>query len=199
VSILKDPFHRYITQMQIFRSKKLLLVTTILLWIGVSSRFFAAQTDAKHSNEITNWLLTFADKEQSDLASIKLKSAIQQDQNGFRGMLSKASEIIIEHPDLFNLPVDSANSTDKDVFQVLLTQWDLHNQLSGMSDGLQTERNRVIATATNETFSLKYWTHRFISVSESAKSLQASHIPYLELITNIVIRPLVDGLSINAP
>lgn len=185
--------------MQIFRSKKLLVVTTILLWVGVSSRFFTSQTDAKQSSEITNWLLTFADKEQSDLASIKLKSAIQQDQHGFRSILSKASEIIIEHPDLFNLPVDSANSTDKDVLQVLLTQWDLHNQISGMSDGLQTDRNRINATATNETSTIKYWTHRFRTLGDSAKSLLTSHIPYLELITNVAIRPLVDGLSINAP
>jgi hypothetical protein len=114
--------------MQIFRSKRLLILTSIILWIGISTRFFAAQTDTKHSNELTNWLLTFADKDQSDLASSKLRSAIQQDPNGFRGMLSKASEVIVEFPDLFNLPLDSANSTNQDVLEVLLIQWDLHNQ-----------------------------------------------------------------------
>jgi hypothetical protein len=185
--------------MQIFRSKRLLLVTAILLWIGVSSRFYVAQTDSGHSTELTNWLLTFADKEQSELASTKLKSVLQQDPGGFHGMLTKASEIIVEHPNLFNLPVDSNSSSNQDVLEVLLTQWNLHNQTSGMSNGVQTERNRASVTTTNETYSIKYWAQKVQDTGKSATTFLSSHIPLIEVISKFVIRPMIDGLSINAP
>jgi hypothetical protein len=68
-----------------------------------------------------------------------------------------------------------------------------------MSNGLQTERNRVSVTTSNESCSFKYWAHKATSVSKSAKTYLSAQIPFFEIITNVVIRPLIDGLSINAP
>lgn len=177
----------------------MLLITSIILWIGVSTRFFAVQDDARHSNEVTDWLLTFADKDRTDLAGDKLRSAIAKEDHGFHSMLAKASEIIIENPDLFNFPAGSGNSSNEDVLQVLITQWNLHNQTSGMSKGVQNERNRISVTTPNDSASVKYWSSHPQNLYRAGWQLAVQQFPGFETVAAYFIRPLIDGLSINAP
>jgi hypothetical protein len=184
--------------MQQFRSKAIVWLTSVMIFIGVGSRLVSAPEETRKADTLTSWLLTFADVHQSDAALSKLSEIDALQSGGFLSALTKASEIIVAHPDLFSFPVDANSSSNEDVLEVLLLQWDLHNQASGMSKGLQPDRSRATAT-TPQDIQTRFWS---ATTFESVQKNIPIYIPAgitLADVLSFLIRPFTSGLAINAP
>jgi hypothetical protein len=172
------------------------LVLTVLT-VGITAQWLVGLHTERQQDELTEWLLTFADKQQKDQAGELIRS-IDRGNISYDKVIARASEIFIAHPEMFNLPVDNQTDNRDDVHVALLVQWDLHNQASGMSNAVQPERNR---NATNNPADSQ--TRHLISVidtlfSEVYGSVRAS-LPALSDLVDRLLKPLINGISINAP
>lgn len=167
-----------------------------LIGIGLTSHFFANPTN-NQQDELTNWLLTFADQDNTTLASEKLSSALSNSSGDIDEALAAASRVIAENPDLFNLPHDEDESSDKEVLEVLIRQWNSSDETGGMAKAVQPDRNRSATTPvefqhTNQGNYVNY-------LISSATSYLLSILPGAQDLVNFLITPLINGISINAP
>jgi hypothetical protein len=167
-----------------------------LVGIGLTSHFFANPASSSQ-DELTTWLLTFADKEKTSLASEKLQSAILDSSGDIDQALAAASRVIAENPDLFNLPENGDESNDKEVLEVLIRQWNSSDETGGMAKAVQPERNRSATTPVefHHTQQGNYVDYLITSGTSYVLSL----IPGAQDLVNYLITPLINGISINAP
>lgn len=167
-----------------------------LFGIGLTSHFFATPS-SNNQDELTTWLLTFANEDKTTLASEKLNFAISESTGDIDEALAAASRVIAENPDLFNLPHDEDESSDKEVLEVLIRQWNSSNESGGMAKAVQPDRNRSATTPvefqhTNQGNYVNY-------LISSATSYLLSIQPGAQDLVNFLITPLINGISINAP
>lgn len=155
--------------MQQFRKNKFTWATLLFLFAGLAAHFMGQNQAARQNDALTEWLLSFANDQQSDLALHKIRS-IDRQSAGFQEVIAQASEIMVQHPDLFSIPSD-ANSNQDDVRQVLLVQWNLHNQASGMSGGAQIERTRSVASNPYDTQSKNWYSGKVPVIRMAIKML----------------------------
>jgi hypothetical protein len=183
--------------MQKLRSYTLIWLVLSVLTAGVAAHWLAGLNSDRQYDELTEWLLSFADKHQKEQA-IALIRTIDKGISGHEQVIARASEIFVMHPELFNLPVDGSTDDQDNVRVALLVQWDLHSQASGMSSAVQPERNR---NATNNPADSQ--TRQFIAVIDSLfqdvfSSIRAS-LPGMSDLVDHLLKPLINGISINAP
>ena len=181
-----------------FSSHNLLLLTGFLLGIGFVSHFIGERAQHTQDDQLTEWLMTFADEEHRVLAGDILREAIQNDNDDLKSALERASEVIVSHPDIFNVPVDSETS-GQDIFKVLIKQWNMNQETGGMSKGIQTDRDRFAAKTSVESRLSNHWSKTGDKYFKAGISLNSETILGAKYIITFVLRPLVDGLSINAP
>ena len=183
-----------------FRSHNLFILIGFLLGIGFVSHFIAERAQHKQDDQLTEWLMTFADKEHSVIAGSMLREALQnEDDSDFKSALERASEVIASHPEIFNISVDSEETTDQDVFKVLIKQWNMNQETGGMSKGIQTERDRSAAKTSVESKLSNHWSTSSDKYFKAGAAFLTENIPGAKYIIQFVLRPLIDGLSINAP
>lgn len=185
--------------MRTFRYHNLILVIGFLLGIGLASHFMGQKLQKTGNDQITSWLLTFADQSKSDLASEKLRAALSDDTQNLESALLRASEVIANNPDLFNIPNNADESGNEEVLRVLLSQWNQHQETGGMSKGIQAERSRAATTSTYEQTQPKYGYTDALHTLKSGANYISDLYPGLGKLLSFVIRPLIDGISINAP
>lgn len=183
--------------MYMMRYHNLVILFGFLIGIGLTSHFFAKPSSISKHDELTTWLLTFADKDKATLASEKLQAAISDSSGDIDAALEAASKVIAENPDLFNLPKNEDESSDKDVLKVLLYQWKSSHDYSGMAKAVQPERNRS-GTAPAD-FQQTHQGNNLSDLISLGTSYLFSMIPGADDIVNFLIHPLVNGISINAP
>jgi hypothetical protein len=184
--------------MQFFRSQKLIWTTTVLLLVAVVLPFSRAEQSSQTNDELTNWLLSFAYEQTSDAAHVKIAS-IKANQAPLHEVMQQASHIIFSNPELFRSPLGKTTNSDDEIYQVLLIQWTLQQEASGMAKGVQIERTRSVAYQPTSDTTQKT---SFAILSDAARQRWTSvglHVPGSENLVNIFIRPLLGGIAINAP
>ncbi len=173
----------------------MVILIGFLFGIGLTSHYFA-NPSITQQDALTNWLLTFADADQTTLASEKLTSALSGLSGDVEQTLTVASRVIAENPELFTLPQDE-ESSDQEVLEVLIFQWNNNDQSSGMAKAVQPDRNRSATTPVEFQHTqqgsyinqLDVTATRFLSVNISGP----------QTLVTWVLEPLINGLSINAP
>jgi len=178
------------------RYNSLVIMFGFLFGIGLTSHFFATPSN-NNQDELTNWLLTFADQDKTTLASEKLQHAISESTGDIDEALAAASRVIAENPDLFNLPHNEDESSDEDVLEVLIRQWNSSDETGGMAKAVQPERNRSATTPVEfqHTHQGNYINHLVNTTTIYLVSL----IPGAQDLVNFLITPIINGISINAP
>lgn len=167
-----------------------------LFGIGMTSHFFATPS-SNNQDELTTWLLTFANEDKATLASEKLNLAISESTGDIDEALAAASRVIAENPDLFNLPQNEDESTDEEVLEVLIRQWNGTDQAGGMAKAVQPERNRSATTPVDFQHTQQgNYINRLVNTTTS---YILSLIPGAQDLVNFLITPLINGISINAP
>jgi hypothetical protein len=182
-----------------FRSHNLLLLIGFLLGIGFVSHFIGERARHTQDDQLTEWLMTFADDKHRVLAGNILREAIQNDNDDLKSALERVSEVIASHPDIFNVPVDSEETSGQDVFKVLIKQWNMNQDTGGMSKGIQTERDRSAAKTSVESKLSNHWSISANKYFKAGAMFLVENVPGAKYIVSFVLRPLIDGLSINAP
>ena len=178
------------------RYNSLVIMLGFLFGIGLTSHFFATPSN-NNQDQLATWLLTFADEDKTTLASEKLNLAISESTGDIDEVLAAASRVIAENPDLFNLPHNEDESSDEDVLEVLIRQWNSSDETGGMAKAVQPERNRSATTPVEfqHTHQGNYINHLVNTTTSYVLSL----IPGAQDLVNFLITPLVNGISINAP
>ena len=182
-----------------FRSHNLFILIGFLLGIGFVSHFIGERAQHTQDDQLTEWLMTFADKEHSAIAGNMLREALQNEDSDLKSALERASEVIASHPEIFNIPVDSDKSTNQDVFKVLIKQWNMSHETGGMSKGIQSERDRSAAKTSVEFKLSNHWSTNTDKYFKAGSAFFTENVPGAKYIISFVLRPLIDGLSINAP
>ena len=182
-----------------FRSHNLLILIGFLLGIGFVSHFLGERVQHAQDDQLTEWLITFADEEHRVIAGNILREAIENDNDDLKSALERASEVIASHPEIFTVPVDSEETTDQDVFKVLIKQWNMNQETGGMSKGIQTERDRSAAKTSVESKLSNHWSTSADKYFKAGATFLVETVPGARYIISFVLRPLIDGLSINAP
>lgn len=181
--------------MQTLRSRKLTTITLLSLGLAIAMQWFASHVVEQPRDLLTEWLLTFAEEQQSDQARAKLRD-ISREQSGHEGVIRLASEIMVQHPELFRIPIDESAS-DEDVHVALLIQWNLHTQASGM-DTLQIERTRTLAAPVNDGNS-RNWMKAGEQVIDRTVAALRSALPSVSRLADILLLPFKFSIAINAP
>lgn len=185
--------------MQKFRSPKLILITSLLLLWGIIAPISGVGSQQQTHVDLTNWLLSFAWEHSSDAANDKI-AALRSHQGPVREVMLEASQIIFSHPDLFRSPSGESSASNSDVYQVLLLQWNLQQDASGMSKGVQIERTRaaLYQHTASDSGSRSAVSSLSESVSVGFAAIQRT-LPTISTLVNVLIKPFLGGIAINAP
>lgn len=189
----------YLAEMRRFRYYNLILIVGFLCGIGLTSHHAGQHIQRSGTDYITNWLLTFADQSNSELASEKLKDVLSSESDNFESILARASVVMAENPDLFNIPNNKDGSSNEDVFKVLITQWNQQQETGGMAKAVQVDRSRATTTAPYENISLRHGYRSTLNILDTATDFLVEALPGAADFLGRILRPLVDGISINAP
>lgn len=172
--------------------------SSLMVFIGVAVRFFAPGDDVRQSDELTGWLLSFAAETHSEAASAKLNEIKLGTGDDYKTILAKASEIMVEYPDLFSITSESDPANDQELFEILLIQWNLSNQATGMSKGLKPDRSRTVATTPHD-YQSRHWAGKTFDAVKAPVQRISNAFPVLESFISTVLLPLIGGKAINAP
>lgn len=147
------------------------------------------------ADELTRWLLSFADESHTEQAYEKL-ALIDRTVANEQDIIAQASGIMLAFPDLFRLPGES--DQEDDLAKVLFLQWSAESPSSGMNSSAQIERNRN-AQATHQENPSRYAFAAARSVAARATAILKDAIPAPAELIERLLRPLRDGIAINAP
>jgi hypothetical protein len=179
------------------RYNNVIVIVGFLFGIGLSAHFFARPATTTPQEQVTSWLLTFADKAQTSEASEVLNAALAGESIDIDTVLEVASRVIAEHPDLFILPKNADESSDKDVLKVLIQQWNHSHESAGMAKAVQPDRNRSATPPTEFQNSKQGQTVGSVWLLSARQLLTV--VPGADFLVSLVLIPLIDGISINAP
>jgi len=190
-------FLLYLRCMFTARYHNVIVIVGFLFGIGLSAHFFARPAATTPQEQVTSWLLTFADKAQTSEASEVLNAALSGESIDIDTVLEVASRVIAENPDLFTLPKNADESSDKDVLKVLIQQWNHSHESAGMAKAVQPDRNRSATTPTEFQNSKQGQTIGSVWMLGARQLLTV--VPRADFLVGLVLIPLIDGISINAP
>lgn len=178
------------------RSHPIIWLILLALLAGITAQSAVSYFSDERSDELTIWLVGFANEQQTDLAYEKLRD-IDRSGSSHHDVIARATRIMLENPDIFSLPDSTADSND-DLAQVLLLQWTSQQAPSGMNSSAQIERSRNLHASTPDSQSR--------SIAEAAESIVNRAIevvrkalPAPSFILDRLLKPLLNGVAINAP
>jgi thiamine biosynthesis lipoprotein ApbE len=149
--------------------------------------------ESKTHSEFTSWL----DAKVKSEENAKVRSLIESladDAEELETLIRKASEIVSENSDDFELPV----SKDSDVFDVLIGEWNAYqNATSGMGKAVVVENIKSNAVSQKEVAPLKKASK---SVLESCmNNLVTVEAGWQTFTDQSYSKPFLSGVAINAP
>lgn len=182
--------------MYLLRSHSLIWIILLALLAGITAQSALNNFSDERADELTVWLVGFANDQQSELAYEKLRD-INRSGSSHHDVIAKASHIMLENPDVFSLPENTAESND-DLVQVLLLQWTSQQGPSGMNSSAQIERSRNLYASTPDGQS-RSLVDAAESVINRAVEVVRKALPAPSFILDRLLKPLLNGLAINAP
>ena len=181
--------------MSFFRSHIVKVPLLLLIVTGIVFVAWPREDRIQTGESVSAWLMGLrADTENPEVHN-KIYS-LRSEEGDIPGLLRKASAIIGEHQDDFTLPVDEGSATNDDIYNTLLLKWTLHQQ-EAVADTLTIIDRQVQVPPASENDDKSLWSQVTNSVQfiVGAYSRISDAIDYIRMI----LRPLVGGISINAP
>jgi len=182
--------------MKTFRSNIWVLFASVLLLTGLTAQGVGSYEQRDAGDELTRWLSDFAYESYSDDAYEKLRSIAAQTSSE-KEFIERASDLMLAHPDLFNIPQNSEKAPDS-LNQTLYLQWTNQQAPSGMNSSAQVERTRNL-TGLNQDAPSRYTSTPLQAVLRRAADVIKSALPEPADLLKRLLEPLSDGLAINAP
>lgn len=182
--------------MKFFRLHSVRIGLLVLLVVSILPSLWPWQQDSHDKALFSQWLGSLIDHKESEEAGDKL-DRLHEDTSDVVSLLKQASLVISENRDLFSLPVDEQNASQEDVFRMLIKQWSLHHQGSGMSETTLLERILFKVPGIEKAF--KHFMMPWHQTLRSERS-QESHLPIFDLpFKPVSLIPMANGVAIGAP
>ncbi len=181
--------------MSFFRSHIIKVPLLLIIITGITFFAWPREERLPAGESVSSWLMSLrADTDNPDVHS-KIYSLRGEDDD-IPGLLRKASSIIGEHQDDFNLPVDAGNTSDDDIYNTLLLRWTLHQQNPQADTVFIADRQAQVPPAS-EKEDKTLWSQFTSSIQFiiGAYSRASEVVDYIRMI----LRPLVSGIAIGAP
>ena len=181
--------------MQKLRSYSFIWIVLLALLAGITVQQAGLYNTDNEPDDLTRWLLGFAADYQTEQAIEKL-SGLDRSQSNDQDVIAQATSIMLENPEIFTLPGE--NGEKDDLAKVLLLQWTAQQPTSGMNSSAQVERNRNAHANTNDGQS-RYFYAAAKSVVNNAIDVIRQALPAPAELIDRLLKPLLDGIAINAP
>lgn len=181
--------------MSLFRSH-ILHVTVLILFVA-GMIHLALPTGGRHGSaeSVSSWLSGLRSNTSNSEVTEKI-DALRTERSNIPDLLRKASGIINEHRDDFNIPVDTSNTSDDDIYHTLLIKWTLYQQNSSTSALMTAERQNQVPQATDKEDSTTWG--QFTATVRLVIDAWSRTREAVEFVRSL-LRPLSSGIAIGAP
>jgi len=181
-----------------FRKHIIKIGVILLLQLGFMICLFPTQQRHRTTRTFTNWLSSYLKGKKNDTVKKKVEN-LGVDSGEISQLMVKASELISKNADRFNIPLKNKKPSEKDVYKVLLVEWNIYHQstTTGNAVSVEQSKNQLFyntekgphspRTATIPPSSDHYAT-RNIEINTSPSSFK----PHSAI-------PLIGGIAIGAP
>lgn len=179
--------------MKIFRTHITKAYSLAIILLGFALHFAEPIQEGKTHSEFTSWLdAKVKTEENADIR--KLITNLADDAEELESVIRKASEIVSQNSDEFELPV----SGDANVFDVIIDEWNSYqNSSAGMGKAVVVESVKSNAVSQKEAASLKKASK---SISESCmNNLVSVEAGWKTFTSQNFSKPFISGVAINAP
>lgn len=183
--------------MSFFRRNIIRIAVVILLQIGMLVYILPASSRGRTYKPFAIWLRHYLNGNASGSARSKIMELSRQTGEAPQ-LIAKASQIISSNARDFTIPLRKTQLSEQDIYHLLLVEWNLYHQSSGMSNGV------VIDHSKNGPF----YNQEPALMPEFTGADGIMLLPALSKLTvcssdeNLVLpyaRPLVSGIAIGAP
>lgn len=185
--------------MNLFRSHIARISSFLLLMMGMVLHFAKPIEDKAGQDAFTFWLESHL-KTQNDKILNQIE-ALSNDTEELEFVIRKASELVLNHSEDFELPVseNSNESSEEDLYHILLTEWNNYqNSSSGMGKAvfIQNIKPQTILPTDAQFFSS--------ALTKKLSHYDVDHVTDLnshELASSAtyILSPLKSGTAIGAP
>lgn len=118
--------------MKIFRTYLIQLAGTLMLLAGIGFYFLNPADRNGHHNVFASWLESHLVNPDDAALNQKLKE-ISYSTEEFQVILKKASKLIQNHENDFQLPVKKSPESEKETLQILISEW---NEFQDFANGM---------------------------------------------------------------
>lgn len=183
--------------MKFFRTYLIRFAGTIFLLSGFAFYFLNPVDNNRQHDEFANWLQSHLKTQNNSEVADKISEFSLSDEQ-FEVILLKASKLVQNHLQDFELPHKKDAADEDEMMQLLLTEWNAFQDFSrGMGKAVvitNAKPNSILPTGTL-AFSGKLSIHQ-----PDLRLAEESGFEYIELVpSDFKISPLKSGTAIGAP
>jgi hypothetical protein len=172
----------------------------IILLIQIGFLICLSPTQQRHQNtrNFANWLNSYVKGKAGDPVKKKVEN-LGSVSGEISQLMVRASQIISKNADHFNMPLKKGKSTQKDVYKLLLVEWNIYHQSTTTGNALSVEhtKNQVFFNSDKGPHNI-----RFVKdiPSTNHRILKNIELPEngIHKISHITV-PLSSGIAIGAP
>ena len=183
--------------MSLFRRNIIRIAAVILLQIGMLAYVLPVSARGRTYKPFAIWLSHYLNRDASGSARSKIMELSRQTGEAPQ-LIAKASRIISSNAKDFTISLGKSQLSEKDIYHLLLVEWNLCHQASGMSNGAVIDHSKNGPFYNQEPAlspRLIGWeTALCLPVpgkSATSYSNEKTVLPYA--------RPLASGIAIGAP
>ena len=183
--------------MSFFRRNIIRIAAVILLQIGMLVYVLPASAQGRTYKPFAVWLSHYLKKDASGTARSRIMKLSRQTGEAPQ-LIAKASRIISSNAKDFTISLGKTRLSEKDIYHLLLAEWNLYHQASGMSNGAIIDHSKNGPYYNQEPAlipNLVGWVG-LLSLPLAGKST-ASYAN--EKNVHFSARPLASGIAIGAP
>ena len=183
--------------MKIVRSHIARLYGFLLLFIGIALHTLSPGQEKENHSAFTSWLSSQLKSEDADVQE-KLE-ALAATEEALDTVIRKASELVKTHSDDFKLPISEGESSEEQVYNVLLSQWNAFQHAgNGMAKAVLIEQGKAqVILPTDGKYFKTNFTHNEQKFNSSieAQELRSDEISA----QSHTLSPFKSGIAIGAP
>ena len=184
--------------MKFFRSHIARLSGFLLLMLGIMLHHAKPTENKSGHAAFTNWLGSHL-KTNNDGVIDQIDALNTQD-GELEAVIRKASELVYDHADEFKIPgSDTDSSTEEDVYQLLLTEWNnFRNSGNGMGKAVLVENIKPQTVLPGDGYSFASTTAKTQPDVDTYR-YKVSTAPDYTSSEQYTLSPLKSGTAIGAP
>lgn len=186
--------------MKIFRLHITRTLSVAALLAGMIFYFLKPAVNEAKQGAFTNWLQSHlkTNLDNDDVAD-QIRQLSLEDEKEFESVIRKASVLVRNNADDFEIPINTETGDEQEVYHVLLKSWtNFQQSSSGMGKAVilkQAQPHSVLPVDGMTDYAKSPSAHQYLTYSQSGKFTEQQPVAFL----NYHISPLSGGTAIGAP